>query len=55
MKKLLYVLDDGMRKFTYEWVEGMRRSIQQAQEDIELFIVRADTYAGFSPRHNRQR
>ncbi|MBR6221053.1 MAG: GGDEF domain-containing protein [Clostridia bacterium] len=53
MKKLLYVLDDGMRKFTYEWVEGMRRSIQQAKEDIELFIVRADTYAGFSPRHNR--
>ena len=53
MKKLLYVLDDGMRKFTYEWVEGMRHSIQQAEEDINLYIVRADTYAGFSPRHNR--
>ena len=53
MKKLLYVLDDGMRKFTYEWIEGMRRSIQQAEEDINLYIVRADTYAGFSPRHNR--
>ncbi len=53
MKKLLYVLDDGMRKFTYEWVEGMRRCIRQADEDISLFIVRADTYAGFSPRHNR--
>ena len=53
MKKLLYVLDDGMRKFTYEWVEGMCHSIQQADEDICLYIVRADTYAGFSPRHNR--
>ena len=52
-EKLLYVLDDGMRKFTYEWVKGMQRSIRQAEEDINLYIVRADTYAGFSPRHNR--
>lgn len=53
MKKLLYVLDDGMRKFTYEWTAGLYNAIQRAEEEINLFIVRADGYAGFTPAHNR--
>lgn len=53
MKKLLYVLDDGMRKFTYEWTSGLYNAIQRAEEDINLYIVRADGYAGFTPAHNR--
>jgi len=53
MKKLLYVLDDGMRKFTYEWTAGLCNAIQRAEEDINLFIVRSNSYAGFAPTHNR--
>lgn len=52
MKKLLYVLDDGMRKFTYEWTAGLYSAIQRSEEDISLYIVRADGYAGFAPTHN---
>lgn len=53
MKKLLYVLNDGMRKFTYEWIAGLYRAIERAEEDINLYIVRADGYSGFVPAHNQ--
>ena len=53
MKKVLYVLNDGMRKFTYERTAGLYRAIQRADEDINLFIVRGDGYTGFAPSHNR--
>ncbi|MBR1561466.1 MAG: diguanylate cyclase [Clostridia bacterium] len=53
MKNVLYILNDGLRKFTYERTAGLYRAIQRAEEPINLYIVRSDGYAGFAPSHNQ--
>ena len=42
MKNVLYILNDGLRKFTYERTAGLYRAIQRAEEPINLYIVRSD-------------
>lgn len=53
MKKVLYVLNDCMRKFSYERTAGLYRSLQEAGEPFSLFVLRMDAYSGFAPEHNR--
>lgn len=52
VKKILYVLNDCMRKFSYERAAGLYRSLQKLDEPFNLYILRSDAYAGFSPEHN---
>ena len=52
MKNVLYVLNDGFRKFTYPRTAGLYRAIQSSEEPINLFIVRSNGYSGFSQEHN---
>ena len=53
MKKLLYILNDCMRRFSYERVAGLYRAIQRMDEPASLYIMRTDGHAAFAPEHNR--
>ncbi len=53
MKKVLYVLNDCMRKFSYERIVGLYHSLQEAGEPFNLFILRTDAYSGYAAEHNR--
>ena len=53
MKKILYIINEGLRKFTYERTAGLVKAIERADEPISLYVVRSDGYTGFSPAHNR--
>ncbi len=52
MKKILYVLNDCMRKFSYERTAGLFRALQEMDEPFNLYILRSDAYSDFSPEHN---
>ncbi len=52
MKKVLYILNDCMRKFTYERTAGLYRALQRLEEPTQLYIARSDAYADFAPEHN---
>lgn len=53
MKKVLYILNDCMRKFSYERAAGLYQAIQSMDEPVNLYIVRSDGYYEFAPEHNR--
>jgi len=53
MKRVLYILNDCMRKFTYERTAGMHRAIRRMEEPVNLYIVRSDGYFEFASEHNR--
>ena len=52
MKKVLYVLNDCMRKFSYERAAGLHRAMQKLGEPFSLHILRSDAYFDFTPAHN---
>ena len=52
MKKLLYILNDCMRKFSYERVAGLCRAAKRLEEPTNIYIVRSDGYSSFAPEHN---
>lgn len=52
MKKVLYILNDCMRKFSYERSAGLYQALQRMEEPVDLYIVRSDGYSGFAPEHN---
>ena len=52
VKKVLYVLNDCMRKFSYTRIATVYSSLQETGEPCSLFILRTDAYAGFAPEHN---
>ena len=49
MKKVLYVLNDCMRKFSYERTEGLSRAFRALEEPVDLYVVRSDGYSEFAP------
>ncbi|MBR3277940.1 MAG: GGDEF domain-containing protein [Lachnospiraceae bacterium] len=53
MKKLLYILNDCLRRFSYERVAGLYRAIQRMKEPANLYIMRTDGHTAFAPEHNR--
>ena len=53
MKKVLYVLNDCMRKFSYERVTGLYRCLEKAGESFNLYVLRTDAYSGYDAEHNR--
>ena len=52
MKKVLYILNDCMRKFTYERTAGFWRALKRLDEPVDLHIVRSDGYSEYAPEHN---
>lgn len=52
MKRVLYVLNDCMRKFSYERAAGLTRALRRLGEPFSLCIVRSDAYSGFAVEHN---
>ena len=52
MKKVLYVLNDCMRKFSYERAAGLHRALERLGEPFSLCILRSDAYSGFAAEHN---
>ena len=53
MKKVLYVLNDCMRKFSYERSASLHRALQGPGEPFSLHILRSDAYLGYDAGHNR--
>ena len=53
MKKVLYILNDCMRKYSYERAAGLCRAAREMNEPINLFIMRSDGYFDFAPGHNK--
>ena len=52
MKKLLYILNDCMRRFSYERIAGLYQAIQRMDEPANLYIIRTDGHSAFAPEHN---
>ncbi len=52
MKKVLYILNDCMRKFSYERVAGLMQSLNKLDEPADLYVIRSDAYSGFAAEHN---
>lgn len=52
MKKVLYVLNDCMRKFSYERAAGLHRALKRLGEPFDFCILRSDAYGDFAPAHN---
>ncbi len=52
MKRVLYVLNDCMRKFSYERAAGLHRALQKLGEPFSLHILRSDAYFDFTTGHN---
>ncbi|MCR4807794.1 MAG: GGDEF domain-containing protein [Lachnospiraceae bacterium] len=52
MKKIIYILDDGKRAFTYERLAGFIDAINNTEEPISLYIFRSAGFSGYEPMHN---
>ncbi len=53
MKKIIYILNDARRAFTYERIAGFCEAIRKADEDINFYIFRSSGHTGYDPAHNR--
>ncbi|MCR5087948.1 MAG: GGDEF domain-containing protein [Oscillospiraceae bacterium] len=52
MKNVLYILNDGVRRFTYARIAGLARAVRNADEAVNLYIMRSEGHASFTPEHN---
>ena len=52
MKKLLYILNDCMRRFSYERIAGLCQAVRRTDEPTNLYIIRTDGHSAFAPEHN---
>ena len=52
MKKLLYILNDCMRRFSYERIAVLYQAIRRMDEPANLYIIRTDGHSAFAPEHN---
>ena len=52
MKNILYVLNDCMRKFSYERTAGLYRALRELGEPFNLCVLRSDAYFDYAPEHN---
>ena len=53
MKKILFILNDCMRRFSYERTASLYRAIRDMGEPASLYIIRTDGHSDFAPEHNR--
>lgn len=53
MKKILYILNDCMRRFSYERTASLYRAVRDMDEPASLYIIRTDGHSDFAPEHNR--
>ncbi|MCR4657428.1 MAG: GGDEF domain-containing protein [Lachnospiraceae bacterium] len=52
MKRIMYVLDDGKRSFTYARIAGFCDAIKKSDEPIDMHIFRSAGFAEYDPLHN---
>ena len=52
MKRILYILNDCMRRFSYERIASLIRAVQSMDEPASLFIIRTDGHSAFPREHN---
>lgn len=53
MKKILFILNDCMRQYSYERTASLYRAVQAMEEPASLYIIRTDGHSAFAPEHNR--
>lgn len=53
MKKILFILNDCMRRFSYERTASLYHAIRDMGEPASLYIIRTDGHSDFAPEHNR--
>ncbi|MCR5001701.1 MAG: GGDEF domain-containing protein [Lachnospiraceae bacterium] len=52
MKRIIYVLNDSRRSFTYERISGLCEAVKKASEPTNLYIFRSAGFSGYDPSHN---
>ena len=52
-KKLIFIINDCRRSFTYDRVAGFSDAIRKSGEPINLYIFRSAGFAGYEAAHNR--
>ena len=52
MKKIIFILNDSRRSFTYERVAGLCESVKHADQPINLYIFRSAGFSEYDPSHN---
>ncbi len=52
MKRLLYIVDDGKRNFTYARVAGFMNAIKKAGAPINLYVIRSSGLGEYDAAHN---
>ena len=52
MKKILFILNDCMRQFSYERTASLYRAVRDMDEPASLYIIRTDGHSAFAPEHN---
>ncbi len=52
MKKILYIIDDGQRNFTYLRISGFSESIRRAEEPINMYIFRSGGFKDYEALQN---
>ena len=52
MKKILFILNDCMRRFSHERTASLYRAIQAMDEPASLYILRTDGHSAFASGHN---
>lgn len=52
MKKVLYILNDCKRLYTYERLSGLFRAFRRMEEPVDLYIIRSDGHPDFASEHN---
>ena len=53
MKKILFILNDCMRRFSYERTASLCQAVRAMDEPASLYIIRTDGHSAFAPEHNR--
>lgn len=53
MKKILYIIDDGKRNFTYERISGFCETIHKLDEPVNVYIFRSTGLGEYDDAHNQ--
>ncbi len=53
MKKILFILNDCMRRFSYERTASLYEAVRAMDEPASLYVIRTDGHSAFAPEHNR--
>ncbi|MCR5420387.1 MAG: GGDEF domain-containing protein [Lachnospiraceae bacterium] len=52
MKRIIYVVNDSRRSFTYDRVAGFNDAIRKSHEPINFYVFRSAGFSEYDPAHN---